>query len=123
MAISYLNKGKKLIASQGDYLISNNGIYKLTINKRGVLSITHRDIGVIWASNAQYQGGDCRLVFQADGNLVVYKHANEDSDHAIWASKAYNSSNTGICILGDDGNFVAYTINGGEAYWATNTGI
>lgn len=59
------------------------------------------------------QVGKSRLIFQRDGNLVLY----DENGFTRWVS---NTANRGtIAYFQDDGNFVVY-VNGGRL-WASNT--
>ncbi|HMH90404.1 MAG TPA: hypothetical protein VK586_04890 [Streptosporangiaceae bacterium] len=60
--------------------------------------------------------GSCTLVYQDDGNLVLYRY---DLDHAVWASNTYGTS-VGELVLQADGNLVLYNRDG-RAVWATGT--
>lgn len=60
--------------------------------------------------------GYCTLVYQADGNLVLYRY---DRDRAVWASNTRGTS-VGELALQADGNLVLYDRDG-RAVWATNT--
>jgi large repetitive protein len=62
-----------------------------------------------------WQGEATRLVFQADGNLVVYR---DDTGAAVWAS---NTSGYPAATLSfqTDGNLVIY--NGSTVLWASGT--
>ncbi len=60
--------------------------------------------------------GSCTLVYQDDGNLVLYRY---DQDRAVWASKTRGTS-VGELVLQADGNLVLYNRDG-RAVWATNT--
>ncbi|HEX4791206.1 MAG TPA: DUF4241 domain-containing protein [Actinospica sp.] len=56
------------------------------------------------------------LVYQDDGNLVLYPR---DGDRAVWASGTHGCS-AGECVLQEDGNLVVYDREG-RAVWATGT--
>ena len=58
-------------------------------------------------------GGRYRVVYQGDGNLVLY-----DGGRATWASNT-SGKPTGVCIMQGDGNLVIYSP--GKAQWASNT--
>ena len=60
--------------------------------------------------------GSCTLVYQDDGNLVLYRY---DLDRAVWASNTYGAS-VGELVLQSDGNLVLYNRDG-RALWATGT--
>ena len=59
--------------------------------------------------------GTYRLLYQSDGNLVLYTGSS-----AIWATNT-GGSNASPAVLQGDGNFVIYNA-AGIARWATNTG-
>ena len=58
----------------------------------------------------------CRLVFQADGNLVAY--ANRE---AYWNAGAQLAAAGGFAVMQHDGNFAVYD-SAGVAQWSTGTG-
>ncbi len=62
-----------------------------------------------------YRAGEHSLVFQSDGNLVVYNTAGT----AIWSSQTQNKG-AKIAAMQVDGNFVIYDGNN-KALWSTNT--
>jgi hypothetical protein len=74
--------------------------YGATLNK-GDRLISH---------NKQY-----RLIFQGDGNLVLYKSGGQ----ALWSTRT-NGSGASRLILQGDGNLVLYK-SGGQALWSTRT--
>jgi hypothetical protein len=55
-----------------------------------------------------------KLVYQDDGNLVIYKNGQP-----IWATNT-NNKGTGRAIMQGDGNLVIYTLEG-KPIWASNT--
>jgi len=57
--------------------------------------------------------GQYRLIFQGDGNLVLYK-----GGQALWASRT-NGSGASRVVLQGDGNLVLY--KGGQALWSSRT--
>jgi murein DD-endopeptidase MepM/ murein hydrolase activator NlpD len=61
-----------------------------------------------------------RLVFQNDGNLVLYKPSNlgKPSNSVVWATGTVNQGNR--FAIEADGNIVLYNRNN-ESIWATNT--
>ncbi|KTB72916.1 MULTISPECIES: putidacin L1 family lectin-like bacteriocin [Pseudomonas] len=62
-----------------------------------------------------YPAGEFKLIFQADGNLVVY-----DRDmKAVWNAGTHNKGAT-RAVMQSDGNFVIYT-DAGVAIWNTGT--
>jgi hypothetical protein len=74
--------------------------YGATLNK-GDRLISH---------NKQY-----RLIFQGDGNLVLYKSGGQ----ALWSTRT-NGSGASRLILQYDGNLVIYKFSGGHS-WASGT--
>jgi len=62
-------------------------------------------------------GGFVKLVFQSDGNLVLYC-ARPWGWIARWSSETWGQP-VDRCIMQDDGNLVLY--NGAAPVWATNT--
>jgi hypothetical protein len=60
--------------------------------------------------------GRFHLVYQADGNLVLYR----EDWVAVWASNTVNPSASPFAIFQSDGNLVLYQSNG-DAYWNTGT--
>ncbi len=60
------------------------------------------------------------LIFQEDGNLVVYKFASARKYNAIW-SAGTNGIAIKSCIFQEDGNLVLYDY-AGKARWAANGG-
>jgi len=61
----------------------------------------------------QSADGRFRLVYQVDGNLVLYQGSNP-----LWASATYGTT-PGFVAMQADGNFVVYDSTG--AVWASNT--
>ena len=70
----------------------------------------------------RYYSADNRycLIFQEDGNLVIYKFASARKYSAIW-----NTGTSGVamksCVFQEDGNLVLYDY-AGKARWAANGG-
>lgn len=63
--------------------------------------------------------GKFALVFQRDGNLVLYRNYPDATRKALWAS-ATNGRRAEVCILQADGNLVIYGPDG-EYVWDSNT--
>lgn len=63
----------------------------------------------ITSTNGRY-----RLVYQGDGNLVLY-----DGNKPLWSSKTSGNS-VGVCVMQGDGNFVMYNAEG-QPVWSSNT--
>ncbi|MDA3851947.1 MAG: hypothetical protein PF447_11855 [Spirochaetaceae bacterium] len=147
----------------------HQGGEKLVLQNDGNLVVYTQDLNPIWASGTSIppsqvpkntgwirnnsdqeilrsNDGRFHLIFQPDGNLVLYKNQNE----AIWHSETYNKPVEGFIfqadgnpsvygggqefwspycynqggeklVLQDDGNLVVYT-NDNRAIWASNTG-
>ena len=62
-----------------------------------------------------------KLVFQRDGNLVLYRGSGTDLD-ALWASNTNGQGASKLAFQGD-GNLVIYALRGGKdvAIWASGT--
>ena len=60
------------------------------------------------------------LIFQEDGNLVIYKFASARKYSPVWNSKT-NGIAMKSCIFQEDGNLVLYDY-AGKARWAANGG-
>eukprot|EP00298_Acanthocystis_sp_HF-20_P010828 c19070_g1_i2.p1 GENE.c19070_g1_i2~~c19070_g1_i2.p1 ORF type:complete len:452 (-),score=158.98 c19070_g1_i2:93-1448(-) len=96
------------ILTQNIKYYSNNQLYYLIFQEDGDLSIIcDKDNCKIWSTKTYGRGK--RVVFQADGNLVVF----DDSDE-IWDSFTRNRLNTRL-VLQDDGNLAIS--EGGIAIW------
>jgi hypothetical protein len=61
--------------------------------------------------------GKARLVMQSDGNLVLYRVAD---NRALWASGTYGKPMT-QALMQTDGNFVGYNAGKTIAYWSSGT--
>lgn len=64
----------------------------------------------------RYEVGGVYLIFQSDGNLVVYRNDGA----VVWHSDTYGKGGR-QAVMQADGNFVIYG-QGGEALWHTGTG-
>lgn len=94
-------------------VFSSNTKATLLPNAAGVNIIppgTYLEIG------RQYPAGDFFLVFQADGNLVVYTKAGV----AVWHTHTYGMD-AKTAVMQTDGNFVIYNSTG-VPLWNTETG-
>lgn len=60
------------------------------------------------------------LVFQYDGNLVLYRYFQSSSQVALWSSATYNKPARCLAFQ-SDGNIVLYNLSRTIAYWATGT--
>ena len=63
------------------------------------------------------EGAACRLVFQADGNLVAY-----DQGVAYWHSRTAGTAAGGAAVMQSDGNFVVYDAAGMARWWTGTAG-
>ena len=118
----------------GDVLRSSNGQYRLDMqsdcnlvlytwefwrgrdfrsNVRLILN-TVGPFNPIWATGTYWKSSECRMVFQGDGNLVVYDWQGQ----VMWASGTYAPG--AILRMQDDGNLVIYN-QWGSPVWATDT--
>jgi hypothetical protein len=60
--------------------------------------------------------GDYRLIFQNDGNLVLYRGSKNSP---VWSSNTANAGGT-VAVMQNDGNLVIYGANQ-TPIWSTNT--
>jgi len=65
------------------------------------------------------KNGIYSLVYQGDGNLVLYKKDANGKNRALWASNTYGKPGV-VCIMQGDGNLVIYDKNS-KPIWATGT--
>ncbi len=74
-----------------------------------------------FVKNQRYYSEDNRycMVFQEDGNLVVYKMTSQTSYKAIWNTHT-NGKAVKSCVFQQDGNLVMYDYTG-KAVWNSNT--
>jgi hypothetical protein len=74
-----------------------------------------------FVKNQRYYSEDNRycMVFQEDGNLVVYKMMSQNSFKAIWNTHT-NGKAVQSCVFQQDGNLVMYDYTG-KAVWNSNT--
>jgi hypothetical protein len=94
-------------------IFSSNTKAKLLPNAAGVNVIppgTYLEVG------RQYPAGDFFLVFQADGNLVVYTKAGA----VVWHTNTYGKD-AKTAVMQSDGNFVIYS-SVGVPLWNSQTG-
>jgi hypothetical protein len=98
----------KLCYGNDGYLTINNS-NKAQYSARSILRAGFRfNKDVVILSNGSY-----RLVFQSDGNLVLYR-----GTQPRWASDTSNSGRT--LLMQHDGNLVIYNANGGPI-WSSET--
>ncbi|MBW8326920.1 MAG: hypothetical protein K0M50_19305 [Prolixibacteraceae bacterium] len=109
---SELSGGK--ILNKGEFIISDNKVYKLIMQYDGNLCLDDIFGNNLWSSGTDGSGG-VKAIMQNDGNLVIYK-SNGD---AVWDSGTDGNSYSRI-VMQDDGNLVIYKSNG-EAIWSSGT--
>lgn len=114
--------------SAGNSWTMGPSILHLTDGSGGHLYMTNKHTGAVIWSAGDYPGRNKILIFQNDGNLVLYN----EGLHASWASNTWNkctdtryySKELG---LQQDGNFVVYCHENGAGaghytpLWSTNT--
>jgi hypothetical protein len=105
-----LNPGT--IVKAGDYIVSPNGKFVTTMQYDGNL-VTYAGSRAVWNSGTPGSFGNY-VVFQSDGNLVVYNASNV----ALWWSGTSGIS-ADRATLGDDGNLRVYA-NTTEKYNTNN---
>jgi len=93
----------------GDYIISNDGRYRLIMQDTGDLQLIGPG-GLEWSTNTglAYMGW---LRMQADGNLVIYS-ANGTP---VWSTGTFSGSSTRL-VVQNDSNVVLY--NSGGPVWS-----
>jgi exopolysaccharide biosynthesis protein len=103
------------ILHSGDWRVSTNNRYKLTMQADGNL-VLYRTVDNTAVWNASTFGAGNYAYMQTDGNLVVYNSAGT----YIWTT--WTGQNPGAFLdLQDDGNLVVYSPTG-TALWNTQTG-
>lgn len=108
------NRGS--ILRKGSSLKSHNGFYFLTMQKDGNLVLycgPHRK--VIWQTKTYDVAISDGLVFQSDGNLVLYRFDRK----VLWESDTDNTEMDRI-VMQDDGNLVGYG-KYGKVFFSTKT--
>ncbi|MFQ6550992.1 hypothetical protein AAD018_001435 [Aestuariibius insulae] len=106
----------------GDYLLSDNGQYKVVFQEDGNLVVYNTTTGeATWSSGTHFNAIAGQMVVQSDGNLVVYDYSGE----AEWNSETYSSegnvNRSFTLAMQDDGNLVVYD-DPGVALWSSQTG-
>ncbi|HEX2087260.1 MAG TPA: hypothetical protein VHF89_16375 [Solirubrobacteraceae bacterium] len=86
------------------YLISDNGAYRLVMQRDGNL-VEYGPSGPVWASNTYSPGA--RAVMQLDGNLVIYAW----NGGPIWSTNTWWGGRSTL-VVQNDGNLVIYGPNG-----------
>ena len=108
--------------SAGSSWTMGPSILHLTDGPGGHLYMTNKHTGAVIWSAGDYPGPNKILIFQKDGNLVLYN----EGLHAEWASNTWNKCNGDLEIkalgLQQDGNFVLYCVTTKYTpLWSTNT--
>ena len=113
--------------SQGEFILSPNGRFILTVNKGGEVEICKINIGgpykcdsVVWRSNTSVQINDLmsndvaisKLVMQTDGNLAIYVWNSEKKGVVICASGPYEMQGSYSLRLNNSGTAVIYGLDG-----------
>lgn len=75
--------------------------------------------GQVLHPEKELRAGKFALVFQGDGNLVLYRYYSDGNRKALWGSGT-NGRRAEVCTLRGDGNLVIQGPDG-EVLWATNT--
>ena len=110
--LTSLGVGQSLTINQGIY--SPDGRYATILQSDGNL-VTYGPGGARWNTGTSGKGG-VLVVFQGDGNIVMYT----SSWKAVWASWS-RSSHAGLLVLQNDGNFVGYN-SMAQPVWSSFTG-
>ncbi|WP_052691852.1 PQQ-binding-like beta-propeller repeat protein [Teredinibacter purpureus] len=99
----------------GDYLLSNNGNYRATLQGDSNLVVRSTADGtVVWSSGTKTDR-NTYFTMQGNGNLVQYNLESQ----AIWSTGTGGNSGAKL-VLEDDGNLVIYDSNNNEI-WALET--
>jgi hypothetical protein len=101
----------------GQAAAAKTRLLKLELNCNLVLYSVRNGVpgGGLWTSDTANAGSNCRMDFQADGNLVVY----DGSGQALWASGSSGTLGAEFHLQAD-GNAVVYN-GAGAALWQTYT--
>jgi hypothetical protein len=108
----------------GDRIVSNSGIYQLTLQLDGNLVLTRTDRSgadaVLWAPKKFREVPARWAVLQADGNFVLYESKPATTD-AVWATGTADATalhqQAGL-VVQDDGNLVVFW-GPGLSKWAS----
>ena len=103
--------------NRGDKIVSSDGVYELRMQTDGNLVIYRRDNKMkretaLWAKGSK-KGN--QFIMQEDGNAVLYDEAGD----ALWSSKTQKTGANRI-IMQADGNLVIYD-NNDKPKWASDT--
>lgn len=101
--------GRQLAGGQA--ITSQNGEYRLVMQRDGNLVTYGPDQGVVWSSSTYWWPGS-RLTLQNDGNLVIYA----PSGAVVWHSYTWGNPGSRL-VLQNDGNLVLYKGNGVPAWY------
>ena len=122
------NKGKSTLHDVKDASNLNKDIFAFT-NVKDTTAVDNAisvpvDLSVLTTGMSLHpsfyldsQNGRFRLLFQKDGNLVIYRRSDYK---AIWATGT-NQNGGFVAIMQQDGNFVIYKKVETTAIWSTGT--
>ena len=104
--------------SEGDYLQSENSLYRFILQGDGNVVLYTRNNEVVWHSDTDGRGTPpYRIVAQDDGNVVQY----DSSGQALWRTGTRGLGGH-VLTLQNDRNLVIYD-NGNKAVWESHTRI
>ena len=110
--------GRRVTLLVGRSLTSNNGrvVAKMQYDGNFVVYCTNTyPWKAVWATNTDDDNIVKGIVFQGDGNLVLYGNRRR----VAFAANSHDKGGAKL-VMQDDANLVIYT-NYGKAVWATNT--
>lgn len=112
--------------------VTNVGIGKAVNKRANILNVEitlkwvdRKPTYILWPNDEHISPGtgftsfDGRfmLMFQLDGNLVLYKGTFLSRENAIWSSNTHGNPNT-YMVMQSDGNLVIYNNADGRAIWS-----
>lgn len=102
----------------GDWLISSDGQYKLTLVDTGHLVLTRESDGeVLWTNPTRPNLGSGKYAhLQEDGNLVI----RSAEEKAVWGTRTFRGGKTFLEVQ-TDGNLVLYREGTRKAVWSSRT--
>jgi hypothetical protein len=119
VGVASASPDEKLLAdatlATGGYLHSADGRFTLAMQGDGNLVIYTAGVP-LWASNTA-TNDPSHVIMQLDGNLVVYRNAD---NVPTWASGTVGNGPSTL-VMQDDGNLVVYRDSDGKPTWASNT--
>lgn len=103
-----------------EYLVSNNGKYKLLLNEGGNLALVDTVTNTeTWTSGTNGTGAT-ELRMQDDGNLVLYKGTKTDP---VWATGTNGKGKNVRAVLENWGDLVLYNKDGGIVWSSINADL